>query len=358
MGHSLKWVAAATMIMIVLVVSTLLVLSYSGIIALSSEPLPGQPTPTPIASVPASAYKVTSDVVVSNNYNNSAITPTNVVYTIWKDAACTQQLNTVTADGSDQLAYTVSSGQTIVYFSIDNAATTVMYVDTAKTVASTSGLTYIGARDIDNDGVKEYVFALDVSSASGALSGGQTTKPVDISVWAWKADVTGLGFNTGTAGNFTASTLSGSTIVHAITTNYMTGVSEGGAFAISKITVVLPNAANSTYFTAGKVSNVKLAINGQTYILDDTNYDTGTYTWTVYEAPAGLKDFPNAQMVFYNDVGSPPIYATDLGKATWTMDASDFDASGVLQGTLTVNYVTPAGVGSGTITAIMTLTDT
>ncbi|MGB9672278.1 MAG: hypothetical protein ACPLZY_03940, partial [Candidatus Norongarragalinales archaeon] len=299
---------------------------------------------------PPSGYVYSGNLKVNlvcyDIYDDSVVTPTNIVFKIWHADQATL-FGTRTGAGSDYITGQVNVADNgILYLSIDHAATTSYYTLDSKTDMANGMLTALSPKDVDADGILEHYFKLDVTSLT-PLQAGETQKEITLNLYFLNADTAGLSW-TATI-NPSSTDLSGSTYIDLTAEGYLTGVTEGDGFKIVRVELTMPNAGNETYVEDGKVKNVWVSI--------------GDYKWTVLSWQPGQDRFLvwEATDVTQEVYGKELFYAKNAG-TTWCtykvhIQGANFASAAVWNPTLKITIINPAGTIS-TITQSLTFTDT
>jgi len=250
-------------------------------------------------------------------------------------------------DGTDSITGQVfESDQGILYLMVDHDTGTTEYYLDQKTDEVNAYLTAASPEDLDDDGVLEHVWKLDVSSLS-PLQGGETQKEITLNLYCMPADVTGLDWTA--VINPSDSGLSGSSYVDLTAEGYMTGVTEGTGFKVVRVELTMPNSGNETYVEDGKVKNVWVQI--------------GDDKWTVLTWQPGQDRFLvwEATDVTQEVYGKTYFYEKNAG-TTWLtynvhIQGANFASGAVWNPTLKITIINPAGTVS-TVTESITFTDT
>uniref|UniRef100_A0A6H1ZWR8 Uncharacterized protein n=1 Tax=viral metagenome TaxID=1070528 RepID=A0A6H1ZWR8_9ZZZZ len=306
--------------------------------------------PPEVPGVPPTGYVYSGNLKVNlaeyNVADDSAAVTTGIVAKIWHADQATL-FGTVTMDGTDSITGQVDRADNgILYLSIDHAATVIFYTLDTKTDAVTTMLTAMTPKDIDNDGVLEHYFKLDVTSLS-PLVAGETQKEITVNMYFMGADVTGLDW-TATI-NPSSAALSGASYVDLTAEGYLTAVTELYGFKIVRVELTMPTAGNETYVEDGKVKNVWVQI------MD--------YKWTVLSWQPGQDRYLvwEASDVTQEVNGKDILYAKNAG-TTWCtykvhIQGANFAALAIWNPTLKITIIDPAGTIS-TVSEALTFTDT
>jgi len=265
-----------------------------------------------------------------------------------------------------------SPDQGVLYIVVRYLTSTTYFVDRDLTVAknpvgsTSSGITAWTLKDVDNNGQDDLIFTLDVSRLP-AIQAGQTTQPVNINIYSWKAmssggSLTAISSPTGmtTAGDY-----------HA-TGYYASWTGEGYQLRLLKAVVAPTNttsAASSLYddFAAGTAS-----IKGYTFrgMGTDTlgNSVTMGNAWTAVNYDASQNQYLWYQASWNGKVdvtqvsyGMPIIYYRQAGASWLQFDIWIHVGSGVLVAssiydiTTTLTFTNPAGTTfTEAITTVLT----
>jgi len=286
------------------------------------------------------------NLIMYDLYDDSQVTPTDIVTKIWHKDQKTL-FGSVTMDGTDEISGQVlPEDEGILYVSVDHEATTIYYVLDAQSESATGFLTALTPRDVDDDGVLEHYYKLDLTWLT-PLEAGETQKEITINFYALDADVTGLDIVSQL--NATSSDFSGSSYVDAIAEGYISGVSEGDGFKIVRVELTMPNAANESYVEDGKVKNVWVQL--------------GDYKWTVLQWQPGQDRYLvwEATDVTQEVYGKVLFYERGAG-TTWCkyivhIQGANFGAGASWVPTLKITYIDPSGT-IGTISQVISFTDT
>lgn len=250
-------------------------------------------------------------------------------------------------DGTDSITGQVfPHDQGILYLAVDHDTGTTEYYLDSKTDEVNVYLIAMSPRDIDDDGVLEHYWKLDVTSLT-PLQAGETQKEITLNLYCMPADVTGLDWTS--VLNPSSPDLSTSAYQDLTAEGYMSGVSEGYGFKVVRVELTMPNTGNETYVEDGKVKNVWVQI--------------GTDKWTVLSWQPGQDRFLvwEATDVTQEVYGKTYFYTKNAG-TTWLryyvhIQGANFAAGAVWNPTLKITVIDPAGTIS-TVTESITFTDT
>jgi hypothetical protein len=314
------------------------------------------PEKPPTGGQPPTGFVYSGNLKVNLNcysvYDDSAITPTNIVFKLYHADGSTL-FGTRVGAGSDYITGQVlDSDRGTLYLAIDHAATTIAYVDDVKTDAATGYLTAMAPKDIDQDGILEHYFKVDLSSLT-PLQAGETQKEITFSIYMLNADVTGLGISAIT--NPSSADLSGTSFIDLYATDYITGVTQGTGFKIVRVELTTPNAGNNSYVDNGQVKNVWVSIQGDSqtvYKWTSPSWQSSASRFLVWEATDVTQEVYGNKILYDRNMGS-----TDVGKITVHIQGANWAQGAVWNPTVKITYINPAGT-IGTISLAITFTDT
>jgi len=309
-----------------------------------------QPTETPGPKPEGFMYsgKLSVDIPIYNVYNDSTLTVTNVVAKLWHADEATLVGSKTTPDGTDDINGQVSpSDNGVLYLSVDHEATTVCYIDDARSDGASEALTALAPKDTDDDGTLEHYFKVSLDSL-GPLAAGETQKVITLNLYAIEYDAPSAIVS---SVNGTSADLSDTSFLDVYSTGYIDGIAAGKVFKIVKVLLDTgTTGSNETYYEDAKVEDLWISL---TY-----GYDK-TYTWSSYDYAysgsgvatrftfdIGVTEF--TEEVYAKNV----VYERNCGStfATFTIHVkgANFDASASWIPTLYIYYITPAG----TVTSI------
>ena len=300
--------------------------------------------------LPPPGYVYTGNLQVNipiyDVYNDTAITATSIVTQLWHADQTTLFGSKTTPDGNaDIKGQVVATDNGVLYLSVDHAATTIYYIDDAKSDAACGYLTAMSPKDVDADGTLEHYFKVDLTSLT-PLSAGETTKEVTLSLYGIDYDApSGITSSV----NGTSSSLSDTSYLDVYSTGYLAGINAGDGFKIVKVVLNTGTTGdNETYYEDAKVKDLWISL----------TYGYGkTYTWTSYDyaySGAGVATrftFNIGVSEITQEVyGKPVIYERNCGStfATWTVHikGANFGAAAHWEPTLYIYYIDPAGTSS------------
>ena len=322
-------------------IQTAIVPAWNRILGIQ-EPAPGVP--------PGFIYfgNLQVNIPMYDVYDDSVVTPTNIVCKLWHADEATLFGSKTTPDGDDDISGQVLTEDAgILYLSVDHEATVIYYTDDAESDGATGYLTALSPKDVDDDGVLEHYFKLDVTSLA-PLDAGETQREITLNLYAMQTDVTGL--NIVSITNPSSADLSGATYLDLYATAYVDAVTQGDGFKLVRVELTMPDAANETYVEDGKVKSVWMQV--------------GDYKWTVLSWQPGQDRFLvwEATDVTQEVYGKPILYdknmgTTDVAKCTVHIKGANFAANATWNPTIKLTFINPAGTIS-TDTLAITFTDT
>lgn len=288
------------------------------------------------------------NLMIYNVYDDSPLNPDDDVIIKILHADGKTLFGTASGLGSQNYitGQVLESDRGILYLVVDHETGTTEYFLDEKTAAVNPYLTALSPRDVDNDGILEHIWKLDVSSLT-PLQGGETYKEITLNLYAMVCDVTGLSF--ASTINPSSPDLSGPSYVSLVAEGYLTGVDEGAGFKVVRVELTMPNAGNESYVDTGKVKNVWVQINEDRWT--QLRWEPAQDRFLVWEAA------DMTQEVY----GKPYFYAKGAG-ATWFtykvhIQGANFAPGAKWTPTLKITYINPAGT-LGTVSVTLSFTDT
>lgn len=285
-----------------------------------------------------------------NLYNDSVLNPHDSVKISVFHADGSTVFGTATGlDGTDVISGQVfESDNGILYLAIDHGSGNTEYFLTEKTDAVNAYLTALPPRDVDNDGILERYFMLDVSWLP-PLQAGETQKTITLNLYAMQADVSGVSWSATL--NPSASGLSGTEYIGLEATGYMTGVFEGCGFKVVKIELTLPDAGNVTYIEMAKVKNIRLTLGGESFYNLGSLLDSAGKRIVVWQAQDVAQEIYGKQYFYAKNAGTMWL------QYSLYIQGANFASSAKWNPTLKLTIIDPAGTIS-TVTQSITFTDT
>jgi hypothetical protein len=283
------------------------------------------------------------NIPIYDEYDDSTITATNIVAKLWHADQTTLVGSKTTPDGSDDITGEVSVADNgILYLSVDHAATTIYYIDDAKSDAACGYITAMPPTDTDLDGTLEHYFKVNLAGLT-PLTAGETQKEITLSLYSIQYDAPSL---ITSSVNGTNADLSGSSYVDVYCTGYLDGITAGDGFKIVKIVLNTGvDGDNETYYEDGKVKDLWISLAyGYSKTYTWTSYDyaySGAAVATRFTFNIGVTD--TTQEVYGKNV----LYEQNCGStfAVYTVHikGAGFTATQDWEPTLYVYYINPAG---------------
>ena len=317
----------------------------------------GKEVVTPIPSGYVYSGNINVNIPIYDIYDDSAVTATGIVCKLWHADKTTLVGSKTTPTGSSDITGEVTAADNgVLYLSVDHVATTIYYIDDAKSGVSCGYLTALAPTDVDADGTLEHYFKVDLSSLA-PLAAGETQKTITLSLYAIDyAAPSGITSSV----NGTSADLSGTAYIDVYSTGYIAGITAGDGFKIVKVELNTGTTGdNETYYEDAKVKDLWVSLAyGYAKTYTWTSYDyaySGAGVATRFAFNIGITDW--TQEVYGKNV----LYERNCGStfAAYTVHvkAASFTASASWQPTLTIYYIDPAGTVSS-VTQVIAFTDT
>lgn len=285
-------------------------------------------------------------------YDDSTITPTDIVCKLWHADETTLVGSKTTPDGSDDITGEVfASDQGILYLSVDHNGTTIYYTLDQESEDAGTYLTALTPKDVDDDGILDHYFKVDITNLS-PLAAGETQKEITINLYTLDADVTDLAATSQLNG--TSADLSDTSYLDLYATGYLSGISEGDGFKFVRVELTMPDSGNETYVNDGMVKNVWVSLGygkDKTYKWDSMLWQPGQDRFLAWEA-TDIAEEVYARSIIY-ERGAGDTFASYQVH----IQGANFDAGAVWKPTVKITYISPAGV-LGTISRIIEFRDT
>ena len=333
---------------------TLLIILGLAIVLLSPagqtfiKSLLGQKTIGPELPPPGYVYtgNLQVNIPIYDIYDDSAITATGIVCNLWHADKATLFGSKTTPDGDDDIqGQVVASDNGTLYLSVDHVATTIYYIDDAKSDVACGYLTALSPTDTDADGTLEHYFKVDLSSLT-PLAAGEVQKEITLNLYAIDYDAPS---DITSSVNGTSASLNGSTYIDVYSTGYLAGINAGDGFKIVKVVLSTGTTGdNETYYEDAKVKDLWISLSygySKTYTWTSFDYAySGTSVATRFTFNIGVTD--NTQEVYGKNV----LYEQNCGStfATYTVHikAASFTNTAHWEPTLYIYYIDTAGTVS------------
>ena len=306
----------------------------------------GKVTPTP----PPSGYVYTGNLNVNipiyDIYDDSAVTPTGIVAKLWHADQKTLVGSVTTPNGTSDITGEVTAQDNgVLYLSVDHVATTIYYIDDAKSDSASTYLTALPPTDVDQDGTLEHYFKVDLSSLT-PLQAGETQKTITLNLYAIDYDnPSGITSST----NGTSASLSGSSYIDVYSTGYLAGIDAGDGFKITKVILNTGTTGdNETYYEDAKVKDLWISLTygyGKTYTWSSYDYAySGAGVATRFTFNIGVTD--TSQEVYGKNVIYEQNCGSTFATVTVHIKGANFASTASWEPTIYIYYIDPAGTTS------------
>ena len=296
------------------------------------------------------------NIPIYDIYDDSTITATNIVAKLWHADQTTLVGSKTTPDGSDDITGEVSEADNgVLYLSVDHAATTIYYIDDAKSDSASNYLTALSPTDVDNDGTLEHYFKVDLSSLT-PLEAGETQKEITLNLYAIDYDApSGITSST----NGTSASLNGATYLDVYSTGYLAGINAGDGFKITKVILNTGTTGdNETYYEDAKVKDLWISLTygyGKTYTWSSYDYAySGAGVATRFTFNIGVTD--TSQEVYGKNVIYEQNCGSTFATVTVHIKGAGFTDTYQWSPTIYIYYIDPAGT-QASVTLLMDFED-
>lgn len=333
----------------VLVIALILAV-YFGYIAIPGLQTPG-PTPTPTGDFYVGNLQV--NIPIYDVYDDSAITATGIVCKLWHADQATLFGSKTTPDGDDDIQGQVTpEDNAILYLSVDHVATVIYYTLDAESEGTTSYLTAEPPTDVDDDGVLEHYFKVDLTTLT-PLTAGETQKEITLALYSMDAD---YDYTLTSIAQATSADYSGSTYLDAYATAYWASGALGDGGKMVRVELTLPDAANETMYSNGKVKNIWISIQGDVntlYKWTNPSFQPAQDRFLVWEASDVTQEVNGKPVMYGRNTASNAV-----GMITVHVKCANFGAGEVFAPTIQITLIDPAGTLQTAETLELTFTDT
>lgn len=347
MATSLKWVFAATMIIVVVLISGVAFMEYTGMVDLNANPLPGQgPTPTPVAGVFSGPITVKVPFYLANN---TAATSSGLVTLLHADHSI---LGSSAPGTGLSISGTVSPSDNGMIYMLVSANGNTTFGNLYSAIAASNPSIVVGAPTLYTyQGVNTVQYQLNVGTLSSGAQGNTAAATTTVNIFGYQAVTPTLV----SLLNTTSATASASQNVQTISyINNPQGTPAGSGTKILRMQVTASNSTDASAFESQALVLNSVTINfgggvTQTFTNFKTQLGTGGQNATDYiEVISG----PGMSYLAGNSLnnefyGIPAVWAASDASQTLTVTCSwsaQMSQAGTYLPVLTFTYVGPTGV--------------